>query len=203
MIESRREHIRAARPEEAGALAALVNAAYRGDSGRQGWTTEADLLDGTRVSVATVAALLADPACVLMACEVDGELVGCMELRDDAGRLYLGMLTVAPGAQGRGIGGRLMDAAEAHARANDYSTLVMTVISVRHELIGWYARRGFRPTGETKPFGFPDESFGIPRQPLEFVVLEKDLGGPDALRRGRGPRAAAPARPPRRRRRRR
>jgi hypothetical protein len=36
--------------EDAGALVALVNSAYRGDSSKAGWTTEADLLDGQRAT---------------------------------------------------------------------------------------------------------------------------------------------------------
>jgi hypothetical protein len=51
----------------------------------------------------------------------------------------------------------------------------MTVISVREELISWYLRHGYRLTGERKPFVVPDVRWGIPKQPLEFVVLEKEV----------------------------
>lgn len=167
--------LRSARAADAAAITALVNAAYRGDSGRQGWTTESDLLDGTRISLETVQALLATPDCRVLVAEAAGRLVACAELRPEGGQLYLGMLTVRPELQGQGIGRRLMDAAEDHARALGLRGLVMTVISRRHELIAWYVRLGFRPTGETRAFGFSDASFGIPRLPLEFAVLEKPL----------------------------
>ncbi|MDQ3229301.1 MAG: GNAT family N-acetyltransferase, partial [Pseudomonadota bacterium] len=36
------------------ALAALVTSAYRGDVSRQGWTTEADFLDGNRIDAAVL-----------------------------------------------------------------------------------------------------------------------------------------------------
>jgi hypothetical protein len=36
-------------------------------------------------------------------------------------------------------------------------------------------RHGYRLTGERKPFNMPDERWGIPKQQLEFVVLEKKL----------------------------
>jgi hypothetical protein len=52
----------------------------------------------------------------------------------------------------------------------------MTVISVRHELIAWYERHGYAKTDETKPFP-TDPTFGIPKQPLEFVVMKKGLRG--------------------------
>lgn len=167
--------LRAARADDAASITALVNSAYRGDSGRQGWTTESDLLDGTRISLDTVRELLCASDCTVLVAQAAGHLLGCVELRPDGNRLYVGMLTVSPEAQGKGIGSRLMEAAGHHARALGLRSLVMTVISVRHELIAWYARLGFRPTGETRAFGFADESFGIPRMPLEFAVLEKPL----------------------------
>ena len=41
-------HIFPATASDLPAIAALVNSAYRGDSSRQGWTTEADYLGGQR-----------------------------------------------------------------------------------------------------------------------------------------------------------
>ena len=43
------------------AIVALVESAYRGDASRQGWTTEADLLDGQRIDVDGVRAIIEDP----------------------------------------------------------------------------------------------------------------------------------------------
>ena len=40
------------RNEEIPALVRLVNSAYRGESSKKGWTTEADLLDGIRTKKA-------------------------------------------------------------------------------------------------------------------------------------------------------
>jgi ribosomal protein S18 acetylase RimI-like enzyme len=85
------------------------------------------------------------------------------------------MLSVAPNTQGKGIGKRLMAAAEDHARSLGLNTIFMTVISVRKELIDWYVRHGYQLTGERKPFVVPDTRWGIPKQKLEFVVLEKKL----------------------------
>jgi hypothetical protein len=41
------------------ALVALVNSAYRGDSSRAGWTTEADLLGGQRIDAERLADTIA------------------------------------------------------------------------------------------------------------------------------------------------
>lgn len=160
---------------DADTLNRLVNSAYRGDESRQGWTTEADLLDGTRIDAEALRDLIARPGTVILMYKEDSELLGCVELRKEATRLYLGMLSVRPATQGRGVGKALLKAAEDHARTVGCKTIFMTVISVREELINWYLRHGYRLTGERKPFVVPDVRWGIPKQPLEFVVLEKEV----------------------------
>ena len=82
------------------------------------------------------------------------------------------MLTVSPGLQAGGIGKKLLSAAESYATSNHFNTIIMMVISIRTELIEWYERRGYQRTGEIKPFP-KDPKFGLPKQHLEFVVLEK------------------------------
>ncbi len=43
---------------------------------------------------------------------------------------------------------------------------------MRTDLLDWYARRGYRPTGRRIPFRHGDPRFGLPRRAdLEFVVL--------------------------------
>jgi ribosomal protein S18 acetylase RimI-like enzyme len=161
--------------EDAPALDKLVNSAYRGDSSRQGWTTEADLLDGTRTDAAAIAELIQTPGTTLLKYMEENEILGCVELRNQDGKLYLGMLTVQPNLQGKGIGKELLTAAEAQAKKQKCISLFMTVISVRKELIDWYIRNGYQLTGERKPFAFNDPRFGQPKMKLEFVVLEKRL----------------------------
>lgn len=160
---------------DAAELDRLVNSAYRGDSSRQGWTTEADLLDGTRTDAAAIADLFQVPGTKVLKYVEDNSILGCVELRNQHGKLYLGMLTVKPDLQGKGIGKKLLEAAEKEAREQRCSAIYMTVISVRKELIDWYLRHGYRLTGETKPFAFNDPRFGQPKMKLEFVVLEKEL----------------------------
>lgn len=161
--------------EDAEALGSLVNSAYRGDSSRLGWTTEADLLDGTRTDAAAIRDLIQTPGTTILKYVQDEQLLGCIELRNDHGKLYLGMLTVSPYQQNKGLGKRLMKAAEEEAVRQQCTAIYMTVISVRKELIDWYTRQGFLPTGDRKPFAFNDPRFGQPKMKLEFVVLEKKL----------------------------
>lgn len=161
--------------EDAPELNTLVNSAYRGDSSRQGWTTEADLLDGTRIDATGIAELIQTQDTTLLKYVGEGEILGCVELKKNEDKLYLGMLTVRPNLQGKGIGKELLKAAEDEARNQLCSSIFMTVISVRKELIDWYMRHGYQPTGERKPFAFTEPRFGQPKMKLEFVVLEKKL----------------------------
>jgi ribosomal protein S18 acetylase RimI-like enzyme len=161
--------------EDAPELNSLVNSAYRGDSSRQGWTTEADLLDGTRIDANGIAELIKTQGTTLLKYVDEDKILGCVELKKSEGKLYLGMLTVRPNLQGKGIGKALLNAAEVEAKNLSCTSIYMTVISVRKELIDWYIRHGYQLTGERKPFAFTDPRFGQPKMKLEFVVLEKKL----------------------------
>ncbi|MCX7638182.1 MAG: GNAT family N-acetyltransferase [Cyclobacteriaceae bacterium] len=160
---------------DADAISKLVNMAYRGDSGRQGWTTEADLIDGTRTDAELLQAVIQRADSVILKYVQDNEITGCVELRLEGDKLYLGMLTVKPTLQGGGIGKRLMQAAEAYAREKGCKAIFMNVLTDRAELIAWYERQGYYDTGARKPFAFTDPRFGQPKKPLEFMIMEKKL----------------------------
>lgn len=166
--------IDAASPANAPALKALLEAAYRGDAARAGWNHEADILDDERIGLSELETMLADPAVTILTARAGGALVGCVAVtRKDAqsrgGLGYLGMLCVAPTRQSAGLGRQLLDAAEDHARMLGLAAMEMTVIDSRDSLIAWYVRRGYAPTGETRPFPVPRDP------PITFVVLEKRL----------------------------
>ncbi len=57
-------------------------------------------------------------------------------------RLY--SIVVRPGQRGRGLGGRLLDAAEAHARRQDFARLVLEVRRDNATAIRFYEARGYR-----------------------------------------------------------
>ena len=157
------------------ALNELVNAAYRGESSRKGWTTEADFLDGTRTDEDGIGEMLNTPNSTILKCENQDKLIGCVYLEIQNQKLYLGMLTSRPELQGQGIGKKLLLAAEEHARANNCSTITMNVLTGRKELIDWYVRHGYHRTEIKKPFAFDHPRYGKPKFQLEFVVIEKEL----------------------------
>ena len=161
-------------------VADLVNAAYRGDSSRRGWTHEADYLDGQRTDAESLRRdLAAQPAAVLLTLrdEPEGDLLGCVWLEPaDGGTWYLGMLTVRPDLQDRRLGRALLEAGERFAERQGARRIRMTVVNIRDTLIDWYRRRGYALTGETLPFPYADGRFGQPRRAdLNFVVLERAL----------------------------
>lgn len=159
-------------------LNALVNSAYRGDTSRKGWTTEADLLDGSRIDAQTIAAYINNPQVTILKYVNDkGQLKACVYLEVKADKIYLGMLTVSPELQAAGIGRQLLQKAEEFARSRQVYIISITVISARAELIAWYMRRGYAATGAVLPF-HTEPKFGIPRVPVELMVMEKQLSLP-------------------------
>jgi ribosomal protein S18 acetylase RimI-like enzyme len=163
-------------------LAALVNGAYRGESSRAGWTTEADFLEGQRTDAEGLAEALKDVRRMIL-CLRDksgGPILGCVALErfsDERGRgCYLGMLTVKPELQNRGMGKVLLMRAEEFARAGGAERMTLGVIQLREELMAWYERHGYVRTGQTKPFPYNDPKAGIPKRgDLHFVLFEKPL----------------------------
>ncbi len=159
--------------QNADEVVALVNSAYRGEGSKKGWTTEADLIEGTlRIDKDSLYKMLDRPGSVVLTCKDADTVVGCVYLKKDDEGLYLGMLSVSPSMQGSGTGKKLLQAAEEHAIETGAKYIVMSVIDLRHELIAWYERHGYKRTGETKPFP-ADDKFGKPRLPMCFVILKK------------------------------
>ena len=177
--------IRSAQARDVDAIVQLVESSYRGDQSRRGWTTEADLLSGQRTDRGEVDAALKNTpgrSSTMLLGELDGELVGCLQLTRAGDTLApspqvgLGMFAIRPARQGIGLGKQLLIAAEAAARMRGAKQLRIEVIGQRQELIGWYQRRGFVPSGERAPFPYGQPRFGLPlRSDLYFCIMIKQL----------------------------
>ncbi len=171
--------IRIAEPRDAGALVELVNSVYRGETSRAGWTTEADLLDGQRTDLAALDEFLGRSRhdALMLVGEHADQLIACLQLERHGDDAHLGMLSVAARQQDRGIGRHMIAAAERYARDSwQARTVTLSVIHLRHELIGWYQRCGFTLTSERDEFPYGNPRFGLPkREDLWFVILRKDL----------------------------
>ena len=159
--------------EDVSFLSTLINSAYRGESSKKGWTTEANILEGLRTTEQELTETIQNPKNTLLKFTQENQIIGCVLLIEKEQQLYLGMLTVSPELQNSGVGKKLLQQAEIHAQAVALPKIVMTVISVREELIAWYNRNGYEDTGAREPFPASDVHIPITEKPLEFIVLEK------------------------------
>ncbi len=166
------------RESDVPAIVDLVNRAYRGWGALRSWTVE-DFITEPRVDEAEIRQDLADASVRLRIVrdEASGAPVATVRLQDEgAGLWQLGMLSVDPGRQKDGLGQRIMAAAEDVARREGAQRMRLYVVHRRPELLSWYGRRGYEPTGETRPFpGQGGVAAVDPRNDLHFLLLEKSL----------------------------
>jgi GNAT superfamily N-acetyltransferase len=153
------------------AMVALVNVASSGDGGTAGWTHEAHLFRGNRTDEAEVAQLFAAPGARFVLSMDAGDVVACAYLRATGKDAYLGMLSVHPRQQGRGLGSELIAECERIARAElGCGRLRITVItSHRPDIVAFYERRGFARTGHFKSF---DRKQALEGRKVEGMLLE-------------------------------
>lgn len=173
--------IRQGVPADAPALHAIIQASYRGTH-ENAWTNESHLVAGERIGLAELQSMLAgeadtQPFLVAQRIERDGavKLLGCIQIQthgcaqDEA---MFGLLAVSPELQGCGTGGQLVRAALATMKQSmGKRHAKLWVLHARTELIAWYEKLGFRPTGETEPFPRPD----LAKQDLYFDVYAMEL----------------------------
>lgn len=153
----------------------LVNSAYRGETSKKGWTTEANLLEGTRITEAELTEIIQNPKNTILLYQENNKIIGTVLLTHKKSELYLGMLTISPELQNSGLGRKLLHAAEEFANSLHLPKIVMTVITVREELIAWYKRNGYLDTGKREPFPVEFDDVVLHPEPLTFMVLEKVL----------------------------
>ena len=160
-----RRVLRVADPIDAAPLAELINRAYR---------LEDLYLHGDRTSEAEVREKMAGPGSVFLVAEDPGEerslLTGAafVQLRGERG--YLGPVAVDPDHQGRGLGRKLVLAAEAYCRERGCDWMDLDVLSTRAELPPFYESFGFAVSG-VAPYPKP----GRLRQDAHLVVMTKRL----------------------------
>ncbi len=104
--------------------------------------------------------------------EEKNELVGCFFVERKNDRAYLGLLSVDTKHQKKGIGSRMVAAAEEFARESGARFMDLTIVNLRTELPAIYEKLGYRVTG-TEPF--PADQMPI-SQPCHFICMTKELG---------------------------
>lgn len=176
-------NFRRATADDVPSLETLINTAFRDDR-----TTEVFLsTDHAGIDVTSAAALatkIAEPeTAVLVATDPNsGALVAhcSVRLMEDGVTAWFGVLAVDVGFKKRGLGSQVLAYAEDYARRDlGAKRMEFDVVNTRAELIAWYTRRGYRPTGKTIPFAYDKHGNwrGVLRDDLEFVLFGKDLEG--------------------------
>lgn len=151
--------IRYAQSADIGALAELINVAFR---------VELPFIEGDRTNPDGVRNYM-QKGKFLLAYDTSG-LAGCVyvELRGDRG--YVGLLGVDPARQGTGLGRKLMDAAENYFREAGCRAVDLRIVSARTPLPAFYRHLGYLETG-TAPFA-PDVPL---KAPCHYILMSKSL----------------------------
>ena len=138
---------------DAAAIAALVNSAYRGETSRAGWTTEADLLDGLRITTPEVATLIRREDAFVLAGVLRDQVVATIACERLENTAKFGLIAVKPTLQNKGYGREMIQAAEAiTTREWRVAGFFMSVITLRTELIEFYERLGIERSGQFEDF---------------------------------------------------
>lgn len=148
---------------DAVAISRVVNAAYR---------VEDSFKVGDRTNPREVAELLLVET-FLVARDDDDAIVGAVRVNVDVDRGHFGMLSVAPEAQGSGLGRALIEAAEAFARERGCAWMDLEVASPRAELPPLYRKFGYEVSGQAE---WPQDALHELKAPAHFVVMSKRLG---------------------------
>ena len=124
------------------ALVAVVNAAFE---------VEKWFIDGERISIEKAREQMEGGVFILAEDDVapggTAPIIGSVYVTRFGDRGYFGMLAVAPGMQGRGLGRTLVEAAENHCRQAGCTDMDLSVINLRTELPPLYRKLGYVETG--------------------------------------------------------
>lgn len=157
-------------------IAGLVNSVYRGENSKKGWTTEADFLEGIRITEDKVKEIIKRKTDIIILAAIEGNTIGCVHLENTGTYSYLGLLSVDVNFQDKGIGKLLITECERYTKETwGLNEIKMKVISRRKELVEYYNRRGYFSTGELEEFGACGDTFGDTKEKLYFEVLSKKL----------------------------
>jgi GNAT superfamily N-acetyltransferase len=97
--------------------------------------------------------------------------VACVFVNPQGERAHLGLVSVDPAMQGRGLGSRLMAAVEVYCRTAGYCEMELRFINHRTELSRFYQKMGYAETGVTEQL--PDQT--RVKVPFHFVQMCKRL----------------------------
>jgi GNAT superfamily N-acetyltransferase len=128
--------IRTGESADVAVLVGLINSAF---------VVEQIAIEGDRVDADKVRAYMERGKFLLL--EDAASVLGCVYVELRGGHGYVGLLAVEPALQMKGLGRRLMAAAEQYVSDAGCVSVALRIISARPELLRFYAKLGFSETG--------------------------------------------------------
>lgn len=152
--------VRRATPLDLPAIAALVNRAYQ---------VESFFVEGERTNAAEIAEM-AHKGTFLVLEQARGELAAAVFVDAQSASAYIGMLSVSPDMQGRGLGKRLVRIAEALGEAMGCSSVGLRIVNLREDLGRWYRSLGYEEVGTSEYVRHRPV-----KQPCHFIEMRRQL----------------------------
>lgn len=154
--------MRVAADTDVSAIRRVINAAF---------VVERPIFDNDRIDDAGVRDYMAKGKFLLHE-EPAGNLIACVYLEaSNDGRCYLGLLSISPEHQGKGLAPQVMSVAEGFARMANCHTIWLRTLSARTPpLRPFYERLGYKLVEMV-----PLPPIFHPKIPCQFVVMEKRL----------------------------
>ena len=128
--------IRTAESPDVKVLVGLINRAF---------VVEQIAIEGDRVDADEVRARMDRGKFLLL--EDAASVLGCVYVEVRGGRGHVGLLSVEPPLQMKGLGRRLMAAAEQYFSDGGCADVALRIISARPELLHFYSKLGYAQTG--------------------------------------------------------
>ena len=153
-------NIRVASITDAKKITDLINRAFS--------VVEQFFVDGDRITEEEVRDDLHKGTFLLS--EADGAIDGCVYVEANRNRAYLGLLSVTPGLQHKGLGSVLLNAAEDYCRKLGCDFMDIKVVNLRTDLPSFYNKRGYVEIGTS---AFPPEV--ETKLPCHFIDMTKKL----------------------------
>jgi GNAT superfamily N-acetyltransferase len=131
------DRVRPATAADAGAVIAVVNAAF---------AIETFFLEGTRTDERRLEAMMRSGEFLVVE-DQDGRIVGSVYIAVQGEDGCFRMLAVDPARQGDGLGRVLVEAAETYGRVRGCTRMEIDVLNLRTELLPFYRKFGYAETG--------------------------------------------------------
>lgn len=155
-------------------IVSLINRAYRNTDGERRWTTENHLVEGDRITLDAMEALINNPDIDLVLGMKNDKIISCLSAKRASGYIEFGTFAVEPSMHGHGYGARLLHYAEDLYRQHT-SFFQVTVVSQNQELMNFYIRRGYKVQDQRLPYPV-QQNVGVPKiEDIDLTVLRKAI----------------------------